>query len=181
MHQRGLIPFGTFHAFELIDPRKVDVSIKQISASCGASLSALQAKPVMDTVPPSRRSEIMGRVRSRDTKPEMVVRRLVYSMGFRYRLHKKDLPGTPDIVFSSRKKIIFVHGCFWHRHPGCELARLPKSRKNFWLPKLSANRDRDIKNEKILSASGWSVLTVWECELKDVDQLKIKILEFMNA
>jgi len=135
----------------------------------------------MDTVPPGRRSEIMGRVRSRDTKPEMAVRRLVYSMGFRYRLHSKDLPGKPDLVFLSRKVVIFVHGCFWHRHSGCKLARLPKSREDFWLPKLNANKDRDIKNEKALSASGWRVLTVWECELKDIDQLKIKILEFMNA
>lgn len=135
----------------------------------------------MDTVPPIRRSEIMRSVHSRDTKPEMLVRRLVHSMGFRYRLHRKDLPGKPDLVFLSRKKVVFVHGCFWHRHPGCGMARLPKSNQDFWLPKLSANRDRDIKIEKELFASGWRVLTVWECELKDVEQLKAKILEFLNA
>jgi len=114
----------------------------------------------------------MGHVRSRDTKPEMTVRQIVHAMGYRYRLHAKDLPGKPDLVFRSRGKIVFIHGCFWHRHADCALARLPKSRQNFWLPKLDANRQRDLKNESALRDAGWDVLTIWECELGDIDQLK---------
>jgi DNA mismatch endonuclease (patch repair protein) len=135
----------------------------------------------MDTVSPARRSEIMGRVRSRDTKPEMVVRRIVFAMGYRYRLHAKDLPGKPDLVFRNRRKVICVHGCFWHRHQGCPLARLPKSRTEFWLTKLEANRQRDIKNELALQVLNWNVLIVWECELRDVANLKSRIKEFLDA
>lgn len=135
----------------------------------------------MDSVTPARRSEIMGRVRSRHTKPEMTVRRMVHAMGYRYRLHAKDLPGKPDLVFRARKMVIFVHGCFWHRHAGCALARLPKSRQDFWLPKLEANRRRDLKNESALLDAGWDVLTIWECELSDVAQLKTRIRRFLDA
>jgi len=135
----------------------------------------------MDSVSPGRRSEIMSRVRSRDTKPEMLVRRLVHAMGYRYRLHAKELPGKPDLVFRSRKRVIFVHGCFWHRHPGCALARLPKSRGEFWLPKLEANRQRDIKNELALQKANWSALIIWECELSNVPELKNRIKEFLDA
>ncbi len=135
----------------------------------------------MDSVTPNRRSEIMGRVRSRDTRPEMFVRRLVHQMGYRYRLHARDLPGKPDLVFRSRRKVIFVHGCFWHRHPGCSLARLPKSREDFWRPKLEANRQRDIKNECALRNASWGVLTIWECELVNVSKLKIRVKEFLDA
>lgn len=123
----------------------------------------------------------MGRVRSRDTKPEMMVRRMVHAMGYRYRLHAKDLPGKPDLAFRSRRKVVFVHGCFWHRHPECALARLPKSREDFWLPKLDANRRRDMKNERALRDAGWGVLTIWECELGDVAQLKTRIRGFLDA
>ncbi|UXW31869.1 very short patch repair endonuclease [Xanthomonas oryzae] len=136
---------------------------------------------MVDSVSPARRSEIMGRVRSRDTVPEMLVRRLTHALGYRYRLHGKDLPGKPDLVFRSRRKVIFVHGCFWHRHPGCALARLPKSREDFWLPKLEANRQRDLKTENVLQVKGWTVLTIWECELGDIDKLKNKIKEFLDA
>lgn len=135
----------------------------------------------MDSVSPRRRSEIMGLVRSRDTQPEMIVRRLVYSMGYRYRLHGKDLPGKPDLVFRSRNKVIFVHGCFWHRHSNCVLARLPKSRQDFWFPKLEANRARDKKNEKALYKAGWDVLVIWECELNIQINLKEKLQEFLDA
>jgi DNA mismatch endonuclease, patch repair protein len=135
----------------------------------------------MDSVSPARRSEIMGRVRSRDTKPEMQVRRLIHAMGYRYRLHAKDLPGKPDLVFRPRRKLVFVHGCFWHRHPGCALARLPKSREEFWLTKLEANRQRDAKTELALREMNWSVLTIWECELSDIAKLKNKIKDFLDA
>ena len=135
----------------------------------------------MDSVSPARRSEIMGRVRSRDTVPEMLVRRLVHAMGYCYRLHIKDLPGKPDLVFRSRRKVIFVHGCFWHRHPGCSLARLPKSREDFWLPKLEANRQRDLETARALHEGNWGVLTIWECELVDIDKLKNKIKDFLDA
>lgn len=135
----------------------------------------------MDSVTPARRSEIMGRVRSRHTKPEMTIRRMVHAMGYRYRLHAKDLPGKPDLVFRARKKVVFVHGCFWHRHAGCALARLPKSRQEFWLPKLEANRLRDMKNESALRDAGWGVLTIWECELSDIARLKTRIRGFLDA
>src|SRR5687767_2131660 len=102
----------------------------------------------------------MARVRGRDTGPEMVVRRLVHGLGYRFRLHGRGLPGRPDLVFRSRSKVIFVHGCFWHRHKDCALARVPKSRLEFWEPKLESNRVRDESNLRALKASGWRVLTI---------------------
>ena len=123
----------------------------------------------------------MSRIRHRDTKPEMMVRRLLHAMGFRYRLHDKRLPGSPDIVFASRKKAIFVHGCFWHRHPdaGCALARMPKSRLDFWRPKLEGNRTRDVRHQSELDALGWRYLIVWECELRDKEQSRNRLLAFL--
>lgn len=111
----------------------------------------------------------------------MAVRRLVHSLGYRYRLHAKDLPGKPDLVFRARKKVIFVHGCFWHRHANCSLARLPKSRLEFWVPKLESNSARDKLNEQALNAAGWAVLVVWECELANLALLRRKIEGFLNA
>ena len=123
----------------------------------------------------------MGRVRGKDTKPELLVRRSVYAMGFRYRLHVRDLPGKPDLVFRGRKKVIFVHGCFWHRHsePTCKLARMPKSRKEFWGPKLESNRIRDQRVQRELSRLGWKVLVVWECETRQLEHTKNKIHAFL--
>lgn len=135
----------------------------------------------MDTVSPARRSEIMGRVRSRDTGPELAVRRLVHSLGYRYRLHARDLPGHPDLVFRPRMKVILVHGCFWHRHHGCELARMPKSRQEFWSSKFTVNRKRDRKTERALGKAGWRVLTVWECEIHDAQALEKRIRRFLDA
>lgn len=123
----------------------------------------------------------MSRVRSKDTSPEMTVRRLVHAAGYRYRLHGRGLPGTPDLVFAGRRKVIFVHGCFWHRHKHCALARLPKSRLAFWLPKLEENRKRDIRSRARLRKMGWSVLTVWECELKKVKKLEAAIRRYLDA
>ncbi|HKX80148.1 MAG TPA: DNA mismatch endonuclease Vsr [Novosphingobium sp.] len=135
-----------------------------------------------DTLNPAARSERMGRVRGRDTKPEMVVRRLLHAMGYRYRLQARDLPGRPDIVFRGRRKAILVHGCFWHRHadPTCKLSRLPKTRLDFWLPKLEGNRQRDEANLARLRAMGWRVLLVWECELRDREQLANTLRRFME-
>ncbi len=126
----------------------------------------------MDNVSRRRRSEIMGRVRAKDTAPEMLVRRLVYSMGYRYRLHDRSLPGTPDLVFRKTGKLIFVHGCFWHRHAGCALARWPKSRQAFWREKLQGNLVRDRKNVGRLRRTGWQVLVVWECQLSKPARLE---------
>ncbi len=123
----------------------------------------------------------MARVRSKNMRPELAVRKLVFAMGYRYRLHGTGLPGHPDLVFSSRKKVIFVHGCFWHRHRGCGLARLPKSRLEFWEPKLEGNRVRDEKNTEALARDGWKVLTVWECQLKDTAGLERRVRRFLDA
>jgi DNA mismatch endonuclease (patch repair protein) len=135
-----------------------------------------------DTLTPAGRSERMARVKARDTKPEMVVRRLLHAMGYRYRLHAKDLPGSPDIVFRGRRKAILVHGCFWHRHPdpACRLARLPKSRLDFWLPKLERNRERDLENLARLEALGWRALLVWECELRDRERMEHRLRAFLE-
>jgi DNA mismatch endonuclease (patch repair protein) len=112
------------------------------------------------------RSAQMALVRGKDTKPEIVVRHLVHGLGFRYRLHRRDLPGKPDIVLPRLRKIIEVRGCFWHRHPdpACTRARIPKTRQEFWIPKLEGNARRDVENERALSALGWDLLVVWECE-----------------
>ncbi|MDF0730187.1 very short patch repair endonuclease [Pseudomonas entomophila] len=134
----------------------------------------------VDTLTPSERSTRMAGVKAKDTKPEMLVRRLLYALGFRYRLHERDLPGCPDIVFRGRKKAIFVHGCFWHRHEGCPLARWPKSRLEFWIPKLEGNRARDVRNQLQLQSQGWDALVIWECELKDLNLLEKKLNGFLG-
>jgi DNA mismatch endonuclease (patch repair protein) len=119
------------------------------------------------------RSAQMARVRGRDTKPEMRVRRALHAAGLRYRLHVKGLPGRPDLIFPGRRVVVFVHGCFWHRHPDpdCKLARLPKSRLDFWLPKLEGNRARDERVKAELEELGWNVIEIWECQIKD-DELR---------
>ena len=130
---------------------------------------------MVDTVSVARRSEIMSRVRNKDTRPELYVRRLIHNAGFRYRLHVSKLPGRPDLVFPGRKKVIFVHGCFWHSHDGCQNARVPKSRADFWMSKLESNKERDERNMRVLMDEGWKVLVIWECELRDpalLDRIK---------
>lgn len=114
------------------------------------------------------RSAQMALIRGKDTKPEMRVRRALHADGLRYRLHDRRLPGAPDLVFSSRRVALFVHGCFWHRHPGCPAARLPKSRLDFWGPKLAGNTTRDQKQQAALELLGWTVLVIWECETRDM-------------
>lgn len=117
----------------------------------------------------------MALIRSRDTKPEMRVRRAMHAAGLRYRLHDRRLPGTPDLVFPSRRLALHVHGCFFHQHPGCPAARIPKSRPEFWVPKLRGNVERDARKEAELRAMGWEVITVWECETKDAVRLAVLV------
>jgi DNA mismatch endonuclease, patch repair protein len=123
----------------------------------------------------------MALVRGKDTQPERKVRSIVHRLGYRYRLHVSKLPGKPDLVFPKLHKVLFVHGCFWHRHSGCSLARLPKSRLNFWVPKLTANRRRDLRNAAQLRRTGWKAFVIWECELGKADRLEKKIKRFLDA
>ncbi|MCF8199235.1 MAG: very short patch repair endonuclease [Sulfuritalea sp.] len=123
----------------------------------------------------------MARIRSRETKPEITVRNLLSAMGYRYSVNVQKLAGTPDIVLQARRKIVFVHGCFWHRHPGCALARIPKSHKRFWIAKLEVNRLRDGRVKAALRREGWSVATVWECQLKDTDRLTGRLRRFIEG
>jgi DNA mismatch endonuclease (patch repair protein) len=112
------------------------------------------------------RSRTMSRIRSRDTKPELVVRSLLHRQGYRFRLHRKDLPGRPDIVLPRYRTVVFIHGCFWHQHKACPAGHMPKSRQDYWEPKLARNVKRDAKHRRQLRAQGWQVLTVWECQIK---------------
>lgn len=121
----------------------------------------------------------MSKVRSKNTKPEKIVRSMLFSMGFRFRINRKDLPGKPDIVLSRYKTVIFVHGCFWHRHD-CKDATMPKSNTDFWEKKFSANVERDQRVKSELAFLGWKVITVWECELKDLEILKLKLISRIN-
>jgi DNA mismatch endonuclease (patch repair protein) len=133
-----------------------------------------------DPLSPSERSARMKLIRSKNTKVELRVRRLTHSMGYRYRLHSKVLPGSPDMVFASRKKVIFVHGCFWHQHENCRHYRMPRSKLDFWLPRLESNKNRDARVYKQLHESGWRNLVVWECELKNQEALSSKIHAFLE-
>ncbi|WP_324187666.1 very short patch repair endonuclease [Sphingopyxis solisilvae] len=126
---------------------------------------------LVDRLTPERRSWLMSRVGSKNTSPEMRVRRLAHSMGLRFRLHRKDLPGNPDLAFPKYGAVLFVHGCFWHRHPGCRKASTPKSRTEFWDAKFVSNVKRDRRNEDALRAQGWRVFTIWECEAKSDEEI----------
>lgn len=135
----------------------------------------------MDKISKERRSENMRRIRSKDTKPELAVRRLVHSLGYRYRLHRKDLPGKPDLVFGPKRKVIFVHGCFWHGHddPKCVDGRLPKSNLGYWKTKIARNRERDQARQRELKDLGWDALVIWDCETTDQATLAAKINSFL--
>lgn len=132
-----------------------------------------------DTRTPEQRRRIMQSVKTENTGPELVVRRLLHGMGYRYRLHRKDLPGKPDIVFVSRRKAIFVHGCFWHGHD-CPKGRLPKSRLDYWRPKLDKNMARDRTKKEQLRLLGWSVLVIWQCETVDKEALAARLQDFVH-
>ena len=116
-----------------------------------------------------QRSRNMSAIKSKNTKPEIKVRKVLHSMGYRFRLHSKDLPGSPDIVLPKYKTVIFVHGCFWHRHENCKYASTPKTRQEFWEAKFRENINRDKLNQENLSSNGWKIIIVWECEIKDKD------------
>lgn len=136
----------------------------------------------MDTLSAEERSHVMSLVRSKDTKPEMVVRRLLHRLGYRYRLHVRDLPGSPDLVFPSRKAVIFVSGCYWHRHNCVNGRRLPKTRSEWWENKLEANRKRDQTQQRQLRRHGWRVLIVWECQItpSQIDRLSARLQRFLG-
>ena len=136
----------------------------------------------MDRVSPEVRSRTMRAIRSKDMKPELTVRRLVHGMGYRYRLHRKDLPGKPDLVFPGRRKVIFVHGCFWHQHaePTCNKSRKPQSNRSYWLPKLERNVSRDAEQQAQLAELGWDVLVLWECDIQSSDDLAVRISQFLE-
>lgn len=135
----------------------------------------------MDRLTRDRRSENMRRIRSRDTSPEMVVRRTAHGLGYRYVLHDARLPGKPDLVFPRLRRIIDVRGCFWHQHAGCIDSHIPKTREEYWAPKLRRNQQRDAENARRLRAQGWRVLVVWECEAKQPGKLARKLARFLGG
>jgi DNA mismatch endonuclease (patch repair protein) len=131
----------------------------------------------MDKITVARRSANMRAIKSNDTLPELAIRRIVYGLGYRYRL-RYPLPGKPDLTFVGRKKVIFVHGCFWHQH-GCSHVRPPKSNQSYWEPKLARTKERDLETQTKLAKLGWKALVIWECELSDIDQVTAKIDDFL--
>ena len=134
----------------------------------------------MDFLTKEERSERMRRIRSKNTKPELFVRSLLHRHGYRFRIHRKDLPGSPDIVFPAKKKVIFVHGCFWHFHQRCRTAKRPKSRQAYWDNKFLLNKRRDKRHAASLKRQGWQVLTVWECQTRDEEYLLSKLKSFLG-
>lgn len=132
-----------------------------------------------DKLSRERRSANMSAIRSRGMKPELRVRRTVHAIGYRFRLHRRDLPGKPDLVFTGRLKAIFVHGCFWHQHAGCQDGRMPRSNTSYWWPKLTRNMERDSEHLAQLSTDGWDVLVVWECETVDESRLRSRLQLFL--
>ena len=122
----------------------------------------------------------MSRIRSGNTKPELLVRSLLHRMGYRFRLHRKDLPGKPDIVLPKYKAVIFVHGCFWHHHKGCKYAYIPKTRQEFWEAKFKSNAERDRKVKKELEEKNWGILVIWECELSNIKSTMKRLKDYLN-
>lgn len=130
---------------------------------------------------PETRRRVMRAIRGKDTKPELLLRSMLHRAGYRFRLHRKDLPGRPDLAFASRRKVIEVRGCWWHRHEGCRYCTTPRTRQDYWLPKLARNQERDRANEKALSALGWSTLVIWECEMADPGKLLERAAHFLSG
>ena len=134
----------------------------------------------MDRISPEQRSQNMAQVKSKNTKPEMLVRSLLHRMGYRFRLHIKTLPGHPDVVLPRYKAVIFVHGCFWHGHEGCKRATMPATRTEFWRKKIDGNQSRDRRNLNALEELGYRCLVIWQCEMKDIEVLKMRLSEFLG-
>jgi DNA mismatch endonuclease (patch repair protein) len=134
-----------------------------------------------ESPPSAERSALMARVSSRDTRPEMAVRRAAHALGLRYRLHRRDLPGTPDLVFARFRTVVFIHGCFWHRHAGCRRATTPKTRRDFWQTKFDANVERDRRTVAALESAGWAVVVIWECEAIDEQPLKLRLQSLLRG
>ena len=134
----------------------------------------------MDKISPKKRSENMRAIRSENTKPEVRVRKAAHAMGYRFRLHRRDLPGKPDLVFAGRQKLIFVHGCFWHQHEKCRDGRVPLSNSAYWRPKLARNVARDAENAGRLKQDEWKVLVIWECETDNKDWLTLRLRSFLG-
>lgn len=135
---------------------------------------------MVDTVSPEQRSYNMSLIRNKDTKPEVFIRSLLHRLGFRFRKNVKKMPGKPDIVLPKYKSIIFVHGCFWHQHKECKRSNIPKSNVDFWKSKLNKNVKRDIENQAELKKAGWKIKIIWECELKNLDNLKDSLIKFLR-
>lgn len=135
----------------------------------------------MDVFSREKRSQIMSRVSSKNTKPELVVRSLLHGMGYRFRLHRKDLPGKPDITLPKYQKVIFVHGCFWHGHTDCPRAKRPKTNHSFWREKLDKNIDRDKESIENLNNLGWAAMVIWTCEVNDKIKIENKLLSFLKS
>ena len=127
-----------------------------------------------------QRSRNMSAIKSKNTKPEIVVRKLLHSMGYRFRLHRKDLPGSPDIVLPKYKTVIFVHGCFWHRHENCKYSSTPKTRKKFWESKFEVNVKRDLEIQEKIKNIEWRSIVIWECETKDLKKLRVKLFDIFS-
>ncbi|HEX7891972.1 MAG TPA: DNA mismatch endonuclease Vsr [Ramlibacter sp.] len=134
---------------------------------------------MVDRLTPERRTALMKAVKTKNTAPELAVRSLLHRMGYRFRLHRKDLPGTPDIVLPKYRSVILVHGCFWHAH-GCHLGRAPKSKLEYWQPKLNRNKERDVEKGALLKMAGWRVLTVWQCETSNQERLERRLRRFLE-
>lgn len=135
---------------------------------------------MVDTLTKEQRSIRMAAIRSRDTKPEILIRKMLHGLGYRFTTGNRKLPGSPDLVFSKRKKVIFMHGCFWHNHNPCKIGHIPKSRSAFWQAKFEGNVARDVRNIAKLEADGWKVLVVWECSLKNLKQIQKSVVRFLG-
>lgn len=140
----------------------------------------LEVPQMVDTITPEKRSALMARIRRSNTKPELVVRRLLHSLGYRFRVQYSKVPGRPDVAFPPRRKAIQVHGCFWHNHQNCSLSRTPKTRTEFWEAKFAANRERDQRLAKAAREAGWELMTIWECEVADFQTLQRRLTTFLG-
>lgn len=158
---------------------RTDTPRRAANESAARHSLAPSAKHCMDTLTPEARSRLMSRIRGKDTKPELVVRSILHRMGYRFRLHRKDLPGRPDVVLPRHKKVVLVHGCFWHGHL-CKIAPGSKSNKAYWSSKIEANRARDERNRAALTGLGWDVLELWECEIRNAQKTEERLRSFMR-